>query len=812
MIKIEQKRLLKKEQLKDPIVSENAAKVLHERYLARDDFGNVIEDPKDMYIRVAEAIASAEKTLDDQIYWAHKFYALMAENIFMPNSPTLMNAGRRLGLLSACLVLPVEDDLEQIFESVKTVALCQRSGAGTGFNFSNLRPSGAIVKSSGGTTAGPLSFIDVFSQATNTIQQGAFRRGANMGQLDCTHPDIVDFIHAKTDLSRWQNYNVSVVVSDAFMNEVLNHPFNIHTVYHKEWGMGALYLDTKTNKVKAIRSTDIASDSYKPWTVTDTWNLICKRAWETGEPGLLFVDEVNRDNPIISLGKIEATNPCGEIPLHPWDVCNLGSINLSKYVVYKKDNHKDTEEASSFDFEKFYNDVTVCVRFLDNVIDVNKYPVKQISEMSKKTRRIGLGVMGFADMLFMMGIPYNSDAGRHIGSRISSALEAASFDASSRLGQERGNFGAWEISSYAKLAKPTPMRNAFRCTVAPTGTISIIANCSGGIEPLFALAFKRTVMPDANGIFKEMNEINPYFLKAAEEYDKSAIEVALKTGSLHDYTGNSFLKSVFVTSHDISPIDHVKMQAAWQRYIDNSISKTINLPNDAPIDVVNEVYKLAFELKCKGITVYRDGCRNNVAGMKQPMSVEKDSSSAKEVKDSDKNIDISTNMSDIYPAYRTQIKTQFGNLHVCVVLDSTGQKEMEIFAQLGKAGDIIAADIEAICRLASLALRNGATIEQVIDQLIDIGTTHIMPSQDGKIVSMPDALAKGLKKYLHGKQHVVMPNLGESKQSISTVSKKSKGKDVTESKYGVKCPACPNGKIVFQEGCQKCFSCGYTAC
>jgi ribonucleoside-diphosphate reductase alpha chain len=803
-------KILKKEKLQDPIVSENAAKVLHERYLARDDYGNVIEDPKDMYIRVAEAIASAELTLDDQIYWAHKFYNLMAENKFMPNSPTLMNAGRRLGLLSACLVLPVEDDLEQIFESVKTVALCQRSGAGTGFNFSNLRPSGAIVKSSGGTTAGPLSFIDVFSQATNTIQQGAFRRGANMGQLDCSHPDIVDFIHAKTDLSRWQNYNVSVVVTDAFMEELIDSPSNIHKVHHKEWGTGALYINTKTNKVKAIRSSDSIGENYKPWTVSDTWNLICKRAWETGEPGLLFVDEVNRNNPIISLGKINATNPCGEIPLHPWDVCNLGSINLSKYVVYNKIGHKDTEESASFDFEKFYTDIGTCVRFLDNVIDVNKYPVKQISDMSKKTRRIGLGIMGFADMLFMIGIAYNSDAGRIIASKISAALDEAAYTASSNLALDRGNFGAWSQSSYAKTN--TPMRNSFRCTIAPTGTISIIANCSGGIEPLFALAFKRTVMPDANGIFKEMNEINPYFLKAAEEYDKSAIEIALKTGSLHDYNGNNYLKSIFVTSHDISPLDHVKMQAAWQKYIDNSISKTINLPNDAPIDVVNEVYKLAFKMKCKGITVYRDGCRNNVAGMKQPMSVEKESTSAKEATILEKEAPTSMGVSDIYPAYRTQVKTQFGNLHVCVVLDSTGQKEMEIFAQLGKAGDIIAADIEAICRLASLALKNGATIEQVIDQLIDIGTTHIMPSQDGKIVSMPDALAKGLKKYLQGKQHVTVSVLSDSKQSIFTTSKKSKGKDITESKYGVKCPACPSGKIVFQEGCQKCFGCGYTAC
>lgn len=1096
--KEERLTILLEEEVKNPQVSENALKVLKERYLARDDNGIVIETPKQLYLRVANAIASVEKPENRRKY-AREFYNLMAENRFLPNSPTLMNAGRRLGLLSACLVLPVEDDLEKIFESVKTTAMCQRAGAGTGFNFSKLRPNGSIVKSSGGTTAGPLSFIDVFSQATSTIQQGAFRRGANMALLDCSHPDIINFILAKEDLKRWQNYNISVAITDKFMEQLETLPDTQHKVSHKEWGEGALWKKKNSNEVRAFRDDDAPdhrTDSiWYPWRLQDTWNLICSRAHSTGEPGLFFIDEVNRNNPVAHLGRIDACNPCitgdtkiltvngpisikeladgnckkcngkgdtgthphngdilecydcegtgrkdkqdiklfawdpdsklpvvrtghrprltfrdaellevefdsglkvrctknhnfrtfrgekieakditvgqslrafsvskhrdghlrahgwvankcahqwvhrmiweeanGEIPegyvihhkdgnsennrldnlellsaydhqsehyaerlaggfvnpktspqvyqdllqehtnhkvisvkeagrddvynitvqdvhtyiivdpqykgdgdsgvwsgvvscncgeqsLYPYDVCNLGSINLAKYV-----------NKNGFDYKAFGLSIDTAIRFLDNVIDVNKYPIPEINEMSKKTRRIGLGVMGFADLLFKLNIPYDSNDALKLANDISAALKTFSFDYSSKLGVEKGNFGAWDKSEYE-----VPMRNAFRTTVAPTGTISIIANCSGGIEPLFALAFKRTVMPDASGKFKEMYEENEHWIAAIEEsYSREIIkdndreglrEHAIKHGSIKDYYTESYedtaeLRRVFVTSHDILPEWHVKMQEAWQEHIDNAVSKTINLPHDEPVETVSQVYWQAYYAKCKGITVYRDGCRNNVAGMKQPMSVDrglnvdKIDSKIKEEKSPDtKNdelksipLEAKTRPITVYPAYRTQIKTQFGNLHVHIVLDETGNHEREIFAQLGKTGDLIAADLEAICRLASLSLKKGTTLEEVIDQLEGIGTTHIMPSEHGKIVSMPDAVAKALRKYVHFKSktsQTTTTNNDEPKPSIEGPTKPD---------YGLKCPSCSTGRLVLQEGCQKCYSCGFSAC
>jgi ribonucleoside-diphosphate reductase alpha chain len=747
-------------------------------------------------------------------------------------------------MLSACFVLPVEDDLNEIFNSVHATAMVQRAGGGTGFNFSALRPSNSIVKSSGGTTAGPLSFIDVFSQTTNTIQQGAFRRGANMGMMNVDHPDIIEFIKAKEDLNRWQNYNISIVMTNHFMDSLHASRNIAHRVEHKEWGIGELRVN-KNGDIKAFKVVDQYDKvqekpdekEWRYWTVGETWDLICKRAWSTGEPGLFFVDVNEKTNPIKALGKIEATNPCGEQPLHPYDSCNLGSINLSKFL-----------ERKEFDTKKFSYVVDIAVRFLDNVIEVNKYPIPEIEKMSKLTRRIGLGVMGFADLLFSLNVAYDSEEARAIARTIGDKLMHYADLASEKIAKEKGPFGAWEKSSFYPKRM---MRNAFRTTVAPTGTISIIADCSCGIEPIFALAFKRTVMPDAHGVFKEMHEVNKYWQAAiyagkqeansngdADWSDELAdlFQYSIDHGSIGNWNQNDHvyygkLKSVFVTAHEIAPADHVRMQAAWQENIDTSISKTINLSHDATVEDVKEAYELAYKLGCKGITVYRDGCRNNVAGMKQPMSVSPkleakaltvDSNGSVKIKDvfvnkttvadyiypadfknKEETVAIVTVkeeekvVTDVYPAFRTQIKTQFGNLHVQVVLDEQGQSEREIFAQLGKAGDLIAADLEGICRLASMALKNGASIQSVIEQLEGIGTTHIMPTGDGKIVSMPDALAKALKKYA-------------AARSLSKT--KTSKKDTVESNYGVKCPACGIGTLAFQEGCKKCHSCGFSAC
>jgi ribonucleoside-diphosphate reductase alpha chain len=809
--KTKEVEILQRASVMDPEVSENSLVVLTRRYLAKDCDGKVIEDPKGMFLRIANALAAPEP-IETRKRCAKEFYDIMAQNKFIPNSPTIMNAGRRLGMLSACFVLPVEDDLDSIFGSIRATALVQRAGGGTGFNFSKLRPTGSIVKSSGGTTSGPLSFIDVFSQATTAIQQGAFRRGANMGMLDVTHPDIIPFIKAKEDLSRWQNYNVSIVMTDDWMKRLEDDPKNVHEVHHKEWGIGELwkkYDETGELIVKAFSETEPIGHGWSHWTRGDTWSLICERAWQTGEPGLFFKDRANAKNPILeSCGEINATNPCGEQTLHPYDSCNLGSINLTKFFITDKVSVKDPQDR--IDWESLSETISTSVRFLDNVVDVNKYPLPEIEQMSRgTTRRIGLGVMGWADLLFALQVPYNSPEAFELASEVQSFISKMAAEASEDLANEKGNFGAWDTSDYGKDNRP--MRNSFRTTVAPTGTISIIANCSAGIEPLFALSFKREVMPDDSGSFVVMQEHNPYWSASVKDSKirPETQDLLLTYTSEHGSIAHIFedhpelkdteesqliedLRKIFVVAHDVGPKDHVNMQAAWQRGVDTSISKTINLSSDSEVDDVSDAYLRAYRLGCVGITVYRDGCRENKAGMKQPMKT----MSTKSVKKSAPKSP-SKDITDMLPATRTKIRTQFGNLHVNIVRDATDTHEIEIFAQLGKAGDLIAADIEAICRLASSVLRRGGTLSDVIEQLDGIGTTHIMPSAEGKIVSMPDALAKALRKYLKHKKNLVInsPN----------------GKDRTESEYGVACPSC-GLKLSFQEGCKKCNSCGFSAC
>ena len=726
-------------------------------------------------------------------------------------------------LVHNCFVLPVEDNIGSIMSANTATALVQRAGGGTGFSFSKLRPNGSVVSSSGGTTSGPLAFIDMFSATTASIQQGAFRRGANMAVMAWDHPDIVDFINAKEDLKRWQNYNVSVSVTDDFMELLVSNPLHSHEIEHPKWGQGAIY--KKRKQVKAFRYDEDRGPGWHAWTIQDTWDLICKRAHATGEPGLFFYDQVNRNNPIkASCGPIEACNPCGEQNLHPWDSCNLGSINLSRYVT---DGYVD--------WERLRGTIEVAVRFLDDVIDVNNYPIPEIEEMSKKTRRIGLGVMGFADLLFMLRISYNSEDARQLGAEIMAFMSKVAEDTSCELALEKGNFGAWEGSDYQLHAgdHSKPMRNSFRTTVAPTGTISIIANCSGGIEPLFALAFTRTVMADGEGVHTVMEEFNPHFRSAVEksslpDRDKKALlDHALKHGEIgsfdwiaHDngYIGGKrstlearvILTDVFKTSHEIPYLDHVEMQAAWQEFVDTAISKTINLSrNTTPTDV-SAAYMLAWKSGCKGITVYRDGCRDNVEGMKQPMAVKKEpelvacdvaDTMIEPISEAPSEVLYDQGFDETYaPAIRTRYTTPWGNLHMSVVLDDACNQELEIFAQIGKAGDLIAADIEGLCRVASLHLRNGGTLEDIIGQWEGIGSSHVsIAGPDGRIASVPDAIAKSLKKYRARKG-------GEMSGSSSA------SKDRFESAYGTPCPSCETGRLEFSEGCQKCRGCGYSAC
>lgn len=770
----DQPKLLKRENLSDPIVSDNALRVLENRYLAKDDSGELMEDPKGMYIRVAEAIARAEKS-EAQAYYAREFYDIMASNQFMPNSPTMMNAGRRLGMLSACFVLPVEDSLEHIMGGNTATALIQRAGGGTGYSFSKLRPSGSIVKSSGGTTAGPLVFIDMYSATTSAIQQGAFRRGANMAIMRVDHPDVVAFIHAKSDLSRWQNYNVSISMPDWFMDALKEDPSQAHHVYHEEWGKGHLWADRETGDVVSVREEDVNREfkvSHREWTIGETWDLICERAHATGEPGLFFPDKVNANNPILeALGPIEATNPCGEQPLHSWDSCNLGSINLSKFF---SEDHEDGVNWDSLNAVVF-----TAVRFLDNVIEVNNYPLDEIRDRGQQTRRIGLGVMGWADLLFMLQIPYDSEEARRLGSKIQKFISDAAADCSSDLGKEKGNFGVWEQSDFGK--KDIPMRNSFTTTIAPTGTISIVADCSGGIEPLFSLEFTRQVMQDQSGKHVTMTEYNKHYKKALDEGWDPKI-----------------MNSVFVTAQEIAPEDHVLMQAAWQEHVDSAVSKTINLDREATVEDVQDAYILAYNMGCKGITVYRDGCRDGVAGMVQPMSTKKTSAPVEEQEEADTDEEFN---GDYKEARRLKVKTQWGTLHVFVSVEDG--KEIEVFAQLGKSGDLMHSDLEAICRLASCWLQSGAEIEEVISQLDGIGSSHVgIPGPHGQITSIPDAVCKALKMYVKKRQGVKVDSLTFQSNN-----------DKFNSDYGTPCPACEHGKLVFTEGCKKCSNdCGYSAC
>lgn len=543
-------------------LSVNAVRVLERRYLLKDDMGNVIETPTELFRRIAKAIALDPESEEE-------FQSMLTNLEFLPNTPTLMNAGTDLGQLSACFVIPVEDSLAGIFDAVKHMALIQQSGGGTGFSFTRLRPKGDIVKSTKGVASGPVTFMRVFDTTTDVIKQGGKRRGANMGILRADHPDIIEFITSKTREGFLTNFNISVAVDDKFMKALLED--------------GEYELINPRNKevVKKVRARDM-------------WNLIITMAWRIGDPGVVFIDEINRYNPTPMVGEMESTNPCGEQPLLPYESCNLGSINLAKMV-----------KEGEIDWDKLEKIINIAVKFLDNVIDVNKYPLREIEEITNANRKIGLGVMGFADMLVQLGIPYDSEEALKKGEEIMSFIQEKSHAASEKLADERGAFPNFPGSIYKNKK---PLRNSTVTTVAPTGTISIIAGCSSGIEPLFAVSFVRNVMEGT-----KLLEVNPYFEAAAKErgfYSEELMMRIAKQGTLAGIEEvPEDVKRVFVTAFDIAPQWHVRMQAAFQKYTDNAVSKTINFPHDVDIKEVEKAYMLAYELKCKGITVYRYGSK-----------------------------------------------------------------------------------------------------------------------------------------------------------------------------------------------------------
>lgn len=729
-------------------LTDNALVVLACRYLKKDEHGRVVETPEDMFRRVAETIARADLLYDENAdvdTLAGTFYEIMTSLRFMPNSPTLMNAGRELGQLAACFVLPIEDSIESIFQAIQHTAMIHKSGGGTGFSFSRIRPRGDRVKSTHGIASGPISFMTIFDVATETVKQGGARRGANMAVLRVDHPDIEEFIAAKTRIDRLNNFNISVALTDKFMEAV------------ERSGDYALVNPRNGKEVRRISASAV-------------FDRIVEAAWNSGEPGIVFLDRINRTNPTPDLGQIESTNPCGEQPLLPYESCNLGSINLGRFA-------KD----GGIDYPALRETVWQAVHFLDNVIDVNRFPLEEIRDMTLRTRKIGLGVMGFADLLICLGIPYNSDRAISLAGELMSFMDKESKAASAELAKERGNFPAYKGSIYDNPDTPY-MRNATTTTIAPTGTISIIAGASSGIEPLFAISYIRRVLDGT-----ELVEAHPLFIEAmkgAGRYSDALMEKIAECGSVQGLDEvPEDLKRIFVTSMDVSPEDHIAIQAAFQKDTDNAVSKTINFPAEATRDSVRSAYLLAWNQGLKGITIYRSGTRPV-----QVLSLKKDRG---EAGPAETIIHADTN-GKIAPRPRPpktrgiteRVRTGCGNLYVTVNWDD--KDICEVFAQMGKAGGCAACQIEAESRLISLALRSGIRVQSIVSQLAGIRCPSPIWHEGGQILSCPDAIAKVLAS--------------------------ASGVEIEKGNPAVmNCPEC--GAVLEPEsGCFLCRSCGFSKC
>jgi len=732
-----------------PLLTKNAITVLERRYLKRDNNGNVLETPVEMLRRVASTIADADRKFDekaDTARLAGQFYAMMAGLEFLPNSPTLMNAGRELGQLSACFVLPVGDSMEAIFDAVKHTALIHKSGGGTGFSFSNLRPADDVVKSTTGVSSGPISFMRVFDMATETIKQGGTRRGANMGILRVDHPDIMDFIMCKADKKQLNNFNISVGVTEAFMDAVKND---------KDYDL----INPRNGEISGTQNAH------------KVFNRIVTQAWENGEPGIVFLDRLNRDNPTPHVGMIESTNPCGEQPLLPYESCNLGSINLAKMV---KEGH--------ISWERLRGIVHLAVRFLDNVVELNGYPLPEIAKMTFGNRKIGLGVMGWADMLIMLGIPYDTEEAIELAEKVMKFINDEGHTASRELAKERGCFPNFTGSLFERRGEPQ-IRNATVTTIAPTGTISIIASTSSGIEPLFAVSYVRQVMDD-----DILVEVHPNFERIAKErgfYSPDLMKRIAEHGTVRDMEEiPEDIQKLFATAHDISPEVHIKMQAAFQKYTDNAVSKTVNFTNEATIDDVTTVYQLAYQMNCKGVTIYRDGSRD-----KQVLSTGKSIDEPSQTSiDEDKNI-TKRDRPKALKGWTYQMQTGCGPLYVTVNQDRTGL--FELFTTMGKAGGCAASQNEAIGRLVSLAWRSGIPARQVIKQLQGISCHSPAGFGENKVLSCADAVAKAIQSHMT-----------------------ANGFDAVNEKVAFVKGACPDcgGIIEHEGGCAVCRLCGYSEC
>src|SRR5690349_19876486 len=806
-------------------LSANAITVLERRYLVKDDAGQPTEKPEDLFWRVARTIAAPDKTYGASPEavegLAETFFELMATRVWMPNSPTLMNAGRPLGQLSACFVLPVEDALSNgqsgIYDTLRAMALVHQSGGGTGFSFSRLRPKNDVVRSTMGVASGPVSFMKLYDASTDVVKQGGTRRGANMGILRVDHPDILEFITCKDDLTQVTNFNISVAATDAFMHAV-------------EEGASYDLIHPRSGKVVGQLGA------------REVFRKVVHGAWKTGEPGVYFIDRANHYNPVPHLGSYEATNPCGEQPLLPYDVCNLGSVNLGLFV-------KDGE----VDWERLRTVVHLCTHFLDNVIDANKYPLPEIDNLAQRIRRIGLGVMGWADLLVRLGIPYNSDEGVALGRRVMEFVDEEAKAASERLAEQRGVFPEWERSIWGPDAscargprgeRIRPMRRLRNCnltTVAPTGTISIIAGCSSGIEPLFAVAFMR----NQAGVL--MPDVNEDFVRIARQegwYSDALMQRIAETGHIHFDEVPAKWQRVFVTAHDVTPEWHIQMQAAFQEFTDSAISKTCNFANDATEEYVEKIYCYAYKLGCKGVTVYRDGARE--------MQVLSTGSTAKKVQEQAagsgkdalaealgrlaeleaelartrdqlhdaeaENLQRRAKRSrpDLLKGATRRVETPLGTMYVNITEDDKGQP-FEVFISLGKAGGALMADVEAIGRLISLALRSGVPMQEVYRQLRGISSDRVVGLGPNKVLSVPDAIGIAIEKWMQEKQGIQQDLLGGT-VAPAPVPVSVAGPEGTAGEragdaqdFIGACPDC-GSQLAFAEGCAKCHVCGFSEC
>ena len=809
-------------------LSPNALTVLERRYLVKDEAGRPAEPPADLFWRVARTIAAPDAAYgaSPQAVAAlgEAFFNLMATRVWMPNSPTLMNAGRPLGQLSACFVLPVEDALSNgesgIYDTLRAMALVHQSGGGTGFAFSRLRPKNDVVRSTMGVASGPISFMKLYDASTDVVKQGGTRRGANMGILRVDHPDILEFISCKDDLTQVTNFNISVAVTDAFMQAV-------------EQGAGYDLIHPRTGGV--VGRLD----------ARDVFRKIVHGAWKTGEPGVFFIDRANRYNPVPHLGRYEATNPCGEQPLLPYDVCNLGSINVGLFV-------KDGD----VDWARLAAAVHLCTHFLDNVIDANRYPLAEIDALAKRIRRIGLGIMGWADLLVRLGIPYDSEAGVALGRRLMQFVDEESKRASEKLAEQRGVFPEWERSIWGPDAscargpggeRLRPMRRLRNCnltTVAPTGTISIIAGCSSGIEPLFAVAFMRN---QAGVLMADVNEDFVAIAKQEGWYSDALVEQIGAAGHIHFDHVPAKWQRVFVTAHDVTPEWHIRMQGAFQEFTDSAISKTCNFPHEATEEDVEQIYRLAFQLGCKGVTVYRDGAREGQvlstgSTAKKPQQtteavpgklaealgrlaeleaeLERTRSQLHESEAENLQRRAKRSRPDLLRGMTRRIETPLGTMYVTITEDEKGQP-FEVFITLGKAGAPIMADVEAVGRLISLALRSGIPMREIHRQLRGISSDRVVGLGPTKVMSVPDAIGIAIEKWMQEKQGVQQDLLAGAGEAVAGVPAREviagqdgaavlRARDTDQDFIGA-CPDC-GSQLAFIEGCATCHVCGFSEC